>query len=50
MIIIVGVVLDPATVNVGQSFKVAVSLIEIIIPDEAIRYCGTFYSGQDYGF
>ena len=50
MIIITSVTLTPSTVNVGQSFKVAVSLIEIIIPDEAIRYCGTFYSGQDYSF
>lgn len=48
MIIIAGVLLNPETVNVGQSFLVQVNIMEL--GDDFIRYCGTFYSGQDYAF
>ncbi len=50
MILITSVTLNPEMVNVKQSFLISVSIMEIVIPDELIRYCGTFYSGQDYAF
>jgi len=47
MIVIASVTL-PSSVLVGASFLIQVSVLEI--PDDFIRYCGTFYSGQDYAF
>ena len=45
MILIASVIVPPS-VLVGASFLLQVSVIEL--PNDYIRYCGTFYSGQDF--
>ena len=48
VLIVVSNVSLPTFVYVRQQFLLQVGVIEL--PDDLIRYCGTFYSGQDYFF
>ena len=50
LILITSVALSPEMVNVKQTFLISVGIMEIVIPNDFIRYCGTFYSGQDFAF